>query len=99
MPLNDDLQPDTLRSAFGRFPSGVAALCALIDGAPQGIVASSFTVGERPSEEEASGQLDTPDTPGGPATPPVVGPPCVCRAPGVRARGPGPGRTAGLSGW
>jgi len=45
MPLSDDLQPDTLRSAFGRFPSGVAALCALIDGAPQGIVASSFTVG------------------------------------------------------
>ncbi|EMY34607.1 flavin reductase-like domain protein [Arthrobacter crystallopoietes BAB-32] len=45
MSLHDDLQPDTLRKAFGRFPSGIAALCAIVDGAPQGIVASSFTVG------------------------------------------------------
>ncbi|NKX54180.1 flavin reductase family protein [Arthrobacter mobilis] len=45
MPLSDDLQPDSLRQAFGRFPSGIAALCSLVDGAPQGIVASSFTVG------------------------------------------------------
>jgi flavin reductase (DIM6/NTAB) family NADH-FMN oxidoreductase RutF len=45
MSLHDDLQPDTLRKAFGRFPSGIAALCAMVDGAPQGIVASSFTVG------------------------------------------------------
>jgi flavin reductase (DIM6/NTAB) family NADH-FMN oxidoreductase RutF len=45
MSLHNDLTPDTLRSAFGRFPSGIAALCAMIDGEPQGIVASSFTVG------------------------------------------------------
>jgi flavin reductase (DIM6/NTAB) family NADH-FMN oxidoreductase RutF len=45
MALSDDLQPDALRQAFGRFPSGIAALCSLVDGAPQGIVASSFTVG------------------------------------------------------
>jgi flavin reductase (DIM6/NTAB) family NADH-FMN oxidoreductase RutF len=45
MSLSDDLQPDALRKAFGRFPSGIAALCSLVDGAPQGIVASSFTVG------------------------------------------------------
>ena len=43
--LQTDLGPDALRGAFGRFPSGVAALCADVDGAPQGIVASSFTVG------------------------------------------------------
>lgn len=45
MSLTTDLQPAALRQAFGRFPSGVAALCAVIDGAPHGIVASSFTVG------------------------------------------------------
>lgn len=45
MALETDLQPNALRQAFGRFPSGIAALCAEIDGAPQGIVASSFTVG------------------------------------------------------
>lgn len=45
MSLHNDLTPNTLRSAFGRFPSGIAALCAVIDGKPQGIVASSFTVG------------------------------------------------------
>lgn len=45
MSLSDDLHPDSLRGAFARFPSGVAALCALVDGQPQGIVASSFTVG------------------------------------------------------
>jgi len=45
MALETDLQPTALRRAFGRFPSGIAALCAEIDGAPQGIVASSFTVG------------------------------------------------------
>lgn len=32
-----------LRQAFGCFPSGVTALCALIDGAPVGMAASSFT--------------------------------------------------------
>lgn len=45
MALETDLQPTALRRAFGRFPSGIAALCAEIDGEPQGIVASSFTVG------------------------------------------------------
>ena len=45
MALETDLHPNALRQAFGRFPSGIAALCAEIDGAPQGIVASSFTVG------------------------------------------------------
>jgi flavin reductase (DIM6/NTAB) family NADH-FMN oxidoreductase RutF len=45
MPLTENLQPDSLRKAFARFPSGIAALCAIIDGKPQGIIASSFTVG------------------------------------------------------
>lgn len=45
MALLTDLQPAALRRAFSRFPSGVAALCAVIDGEPQGLVASSFTVG------------------------------------------------------
>jgi len=45
MSLTQELDPTTLRQAFARFPSGIAALCATIDGAPQGIVASSFTVG------------------------------------------------------
>ncbi|PXA68353.1 flavin reductase family protein [Cryobacterium arcticum] len=34
-----------IRSAFGKFPSGVAALCAEIAGEPTGLVASSFSVG------------------------------------------------------
>ncbi|GAB3163196.1 flavin reductase family protein [Amycolatopsis stemonae] len=41
------LQPATsesrLREAFGCFPSGVTAACALIDGVPHGMAASSFT--------------------------------------------------------
>jgi flavin reductase (DIM6/NTAB) family NADH-FMN oxidoreductase RutF len=37
--------PSDIRSAFGKFPSGVAALCAEIDGEPTGLVASSFSVG------------------------------------------------------
>jgi flavin reductase (DIM6/NTAB) family NADH-FMN oxidoreductase RutF len=45
MSLSDDLQPEALRNAFSRFPSGIAALCAIVDDEPQGIVASSFTVG------------------------------------------------------
>jgi len=32
-----------LRAAYGCFPSGVTAICALIDGEPLGLVASSFT--------------------------------------------------------
>jgi flavin reductase (DIM6/NTAB) family NADH-FMN oxidoreductase RutF len=43
--LNRDLDPASLRETFGHFPSGVAALCTLVDVAPQGIVASTFTVG------------------------------------------------------
>ena len=34
-----------LRSAFARFPSGLAAICASVDGEFVGIVASSFSVG------------------------------------------------------
>jgi flavin reductase (DIM6/NTAB) family NADH-FMN oxidoreductase RutF len=37
--------PAALRKAFGHFPSGVAALSAIIEGEPTGIVASSFSVG------------------------------------------------------
>lgn len=32
-------------TAFANFPSGVAALCAIVDEAPRGFVASSFAVG------------------------------------------------------
>ncbi len=45
MSLNVDLSPDTLRRACSGFPSGVAALCSTVNGKPEGIVASSFTVG------------------------------------------------------
>jgi len=37
------LDPQRLRHVFGAFPSGVAAVAALIDGAPVGLAASSFT--------------------------------------------------------
>jgi flavin reductase (DIM6/NTAB) family NADH-FMN oxidoreductase RutF len=43
--LNTDISPAALRTAFGHVPSGVAALCSTVDGAPEGIVASTFTVG------------------------------------------------------
>ncbi len=44
--LSNDLSPLSLRSAFGQFPSGVAALAAYTaDDTPHGMVASSFTVG------------------------------------------------------
>lgn len=41
----DSVPVDTtgLRSAYGCFPSGVTAVCALVDGRPVGIAASSFT--------------------------------------------------------
>ncbi|EME16543.1 flavin reductase family protein [Rhodococcus triatomae] len=37
-----DLDPSTLRKAFGQFPSGVVAICAELDGEPTAIAASSF---------------------------------------------------------
>ncbi|WP_394938074.1 flavin reductase family protein [Psychromicrobium sp. YIM B11713] len=43
--LRRDLDAGVLREAFARFPSGVVALCAIIDGVTQGLIASSFTVG------------------------------------------------------
>jgi len=35
--------PSLLRRAFGCFPSGVTAVCAMVDEAPVGMAASSFT--------------------------------------------------------
>lgn len=35
--------PDLLRGVFGCFPSGVAAVCATIDGEPVGLAVSTFT--------------------------------------------------------
>lgn len=45
MSLNLELDPLTLRKVFAQHPSGIAALCADLDGEKTGIVASSFTVG------------------------------------------------------
>ncbi|MCV7193091.1 flavin reductase family protein [Mycolicibacterium brumae] len=38
-----EADPNALRRAFGCFPSGVTAVSALVDGAPIGMAASSFT--------------------------------------------------------
>lgn len=38
----DQMDQAVLRRAFSAFPSGVVALCAVVDGEPQGMVASSF---------------------------------------------------------
>src|SRR3546814_15819531 len=38
-----EVGPAQLRAAFGCFPSGITAVCALIDGKPVGMAASSFT--------------------------------------------------------
>ena len=38
-----DLTPEVLRHAFASFPSGVAAVAAILDGRPLGLAASSFT--------------------------------------------------------
>lgn len=40
---NQDLDHHRLREVFGIFPSGVVAVAALVDGAPVGLAASSFT--------------------------------------------------------
>ncbi|MCU1480510.1 MAG: Flavin reductase-like domain protein [Subtercola sp.] len=40
-----DLDPGSIRSALGNVPSGVAAICAEVNGEPVGFVASSFSVG------------------------------------------------------
>jgi flavin reductase (DIM6/NTAB) family NADH-FMN oxidoreductase RutF len=37
--------PAHVRGEMGRFPSGVAALCAIVDGVRVGMVATSFSVG------------------------------------------------------
>jgi flavin reductase (DIM6/NTAB) family NADH-FMN oxidoreductase RutF len=39
----DQLSAGILRHAYGMFPSGVTAMCALIDSKPVGLAASSFT--------------------------------------------------------
>jgi flavin reductase (DIM6/NTAB) family NADH-FMN oxidoreductase RutF len=38
-----DLTADVLRGAFALFPSGVTAVCGIVDGQPVGLAASSFT--------------------------------------------------------
>lgn len=40
---NQDLDHHRLREVFGIFPSGVVAVAALVNGAPVGLAASSFT--------------------------------------------------------
>ena len=39
------LSDTALREAFSHFPQGVVLIAAAVDGAPQGLVASTFTVG------------------------------------------------------
>lgn len=43
--VGDRIDPKRLREAFGHFPSGVAALAAVVDEQRHVLVASSFTVG------------------------------------------------------
>ncbi|MFC5947434.1 flavin reductase family protein [Pseudonocardia lutea] len=42
MIIPDPAESSALRRVYGSYPSGVTAVCALRDGAPVGIVASSF---------------------------------------------------------
>ncbi len=37
------LDAQTLRQAFACFPSGITAVCGMVDGVPNGMAASSFT--------------------------------------------------------
>jgi flavin reductase (DIM6/NTAB) family NADH-FMN oxidoreductase RutF len=41
--LRDDFDLVDLRRTYGCFPSGVVSICAMADGVPVGLVASSFT--------------------------------------------------------
>ncbi|GAA3676691.1 flavin reductase family protein [Arthrobacter ginkgonis] len=41
-PLAAVATPETLRTAYGRFPTGVVAVCADVDGTREVLVASSF---------------------------------------------------------
>jgi flavin reductase (DIM6/NTAB) family NADH-FMN oxidoreductase RutF len=41
--IGASFDPGALRNAFGCFPSGVTAICAMIEGEPVGMAASSFT--------------------------------------------------------
>jgi len=41
--LTAALDPSTLRAAFGSFPSGVTAVCGMVEGRPLGMAVSSFT--------------------------------------------------------
>ena len=43
MTLTETFEPLLLRRVYGTFPTGVAALAALVGGQPQGIAVSSFT--------------------------------------------------------
>ncbi|OBK20696.1 flavin reductase family protein [Mycobacterium asiaticum] len=42
MSSNNNLTPLSLREAFGHFPSGVVAIAAEVDGAREGLAASTF---------------------------------------------------------
>jgi flavin reductase (DIM6/NTAB) family NADH-FMN oxidoreductase RutF len=41
-PVRVPLTADDLREVYGRFPSGVVAVCAEVDGAPVGLAVSTF---------------------------------------------------------
>lgn len=41
--MNVELAPDAMRSVFGTFPTGVIAVCGLVDGERVGMAVSSFT--------------------------------------------------------
>ncbi len=43
VPILEPLEPHVLRRAFACFPSGVTAVCAMVEGQPVGMAASSFT--------------------------------------------------------